>query len=188
MGEDYSPQKPMPYIKNKEFQDEMTRMLALDDVQPGKFQPRAVFSQEALRELADSIRKNGIIQPIIVRQIGGGKYEIIAGERRWRAARIAGQQNIPVIVREFDDKQTLETALIENIQREDLNPLEEAAGYQRLMQEFSYTQEQLSGSVHKSRSHVANLLRLLDLPEEIRQMLMEKNRLSMAMRVRFGGA
>jgi len=141
---------------------------------PGKFQPRTRFSEEQLQELATSIRKNGLMQPIIVRPIwrdGKAAYEIVAGERRWRAAGMAGMESIPAIVREIGDQQALELALIENVQRADLTPLEEAAGYQRLLEEFTYTQEELAGVVGKSRSHIANLLRLLSLPEDIRSLL-----------------
>lgn len=148
---------------------------------PGKFQPRTRFSDEQLNELAVSIRKNGIMQPIIVRPVwrdGKAAYEIVAGERRWRAAGIAGLEAIPAIVREISDQQALELALIENVQRADLTPLEEAAGYQRLLEEFSYTQDELSSVVGKSRSHIANLLRLLTLPVEIKT-LMDEGKLSM---------
>lgn len=139
----------------------------------GKYQPRTRFDETMLSELADSIRKNGMMQPIIVRPSDkqSGKFEIVAGERRWRAAKIAGLDNLPVIVREITDQQALELALVENIQRQDLSPLEEATGYQRLIDEFSYTQEELSTTVGKSRSHVANLIRLLALPEEVKEML-----------------
>lgn len=145
--------------------------LKLDQIQSGKYQPRLHFDETALRELTDSVRKNGVMQPILVRPLESGGHEIIAGERRWRAAKEAGLDSIPVFIRELSDAQALELSLIENIQRKDLNPLEEAAGYQRLMEEFSYTQEALSGIVHKSRSHIANLLRLLSLPAEIQEML-----------------
>jgi len=181
MGEAaYDPPKSNPQVRKGAIADRdgLALTLSIDDLQPGKYQPREFFSQVALMELAESIRKNGLVQPLVVRQMSGGKYEIIAGERRWRAAGIAGLRSLPVIVRVLDDKQALETALIENVQREDLNPLEEAAGYQRLMFEFTYTQDQLATVVHKSRSHIANLLRLLELPEEIRHLLLE-NRLSM---------
>ncbi len=139
----------------------------------GKYQPRTRFDETMLSELADSIRKNGMMQPIIVRPSAkqSGKFEIVAGERRWRAAKIAGLDQLPVIVREITDQQALELALVENIQRQDLSPLEEAAGYQRLIEEFNYTQEELAGTVGKSRSHIANLLRLLALPDEVKQML-----------------
>lgn len=152
--------------------------LPLASLQAGKYQPRRHFDDEVLHELADSIEKNGILQPLVVREIAGGKYEIIAGERRFRAARLAKLSEVPVIIRELSDTQALEMALVENIQRTDLNPLEEAAGYQRLMNEFKYTQEKLAGVVGKSRSHVANLLRLLDLPESIKK-LVDTGKLSM---------
>lgn len=152
--------------------------LPVTALQAGQFQPRRQFDDEVLHELADSIEKNGIMQPIVVRAIGEGRYEIIAGERRFRAAKLAKLTDVPVIIREVDDAQALELALIENIQRADLNPLEEAAGYQRLMDEFRYTQEKLAAVVGKSRSHVANLLRLLDLPESIKK-LVDAGKLSM---------
>lgn len=146
--------------------------LPIGSIVSGTFQPRTKFTQEYLEELAQSIRKNGVMQPILVRQRPNtNTYEIIAGERRWRAAKMAGLKEIPAIVREIDDQQALELALIENIQRQDLSPLEEAAGYQRLIDEFGYTQEALSSTVGKSRSHVANLLRLLTLPEKIKEYL-----------------
>lgn len=147
--------------------------ISINKLLPGRYQPRSRFDEDALRELATSIAKNGIMQPIVVRVSTEvhGRYEIIAGERRWRAAKQAGLSNVPVIIREMEDKQALELALVENIQRQDLSPLEEANGYQRLMDEFSYTQEQLGGVVGKSRSHVANLLRLLTLPVEVKAML-----------------
>jgi ParB family chromosome partitioning protein len=146
----------------------------------GKYQPRTQFSETSLLELAESIKKNGIMQPIIVRPSPkqSGKYEIVAGERRWRAAQLANLEQVPVIIREIPDKQALELALVENIQRQDLTPLEEAQGYQRLIEEFEYTQEELSSTIGKSRSHVANLLRLLALPDEIKDML-DKGQLTM---------
>jgi ParB family chromosome partitioning protein len=154
--------------------------LPVSKLHPGKYQPRTQFSHEAIAELAESIRKNGIMQPIIVRVSGKieGKYEIVAGERRWRASQEAGLEQVPVIIRDIPDKQALELALVENIQRQDLSPVEEANGYQRLIEEFEYTQEELSSVIGKSRSHIANLLRLLSLPEPIREML-EKNTLTM---------
>ena len=147
--------------------------LPVNKLHPGKFQPRSQFDPVTLAELAESIRKNGIMQPIIVRPstTQAGKYEIVAGERRGRAAQMAGLEQVPVIIRDIPDKQALELALVENIQRKDLSPLEEAGGYQRLMEEFEYTQDELASTIGKSRSHIANLLRLLSLPEEIRAML-----------------
>jgi ParB family chromosome partitioning protein len=143
-------------------------LLPLSSLRAGTYQPRQHFNAEALNELADSIGKHGIMQPIVVRQVAPNAYEIIAGERRYRAAQMAKLATVPAIVRELSDSQALEMALVENIQRKDLNPLEEAAGYQRLMDEFRYTQEELAKIVGKSRSHVANLLRLLALPEKYR--------------------
>ncbi len=157
------------------------RELALTSIQSGKFQPRSRFDEQYIKELAASIGKNGVMQPIVVRPIeakGVVKYEIIAGERRWRAASLVGEVTIPAIIKDVDDQQALELALIENIQRQDLTPLEESRGYQRLMDEFSYTQEALSKTIGKSRSHIANLLRLLNLPSEVKEML-ENGELSM---------
>jgi ParB family chromosome partitioning protein len=150
-----------------------SQTINISELVSGKFQPRHRFTEKYLQELAESIRKNGIMQPIIVRKSAESldKYEIIAGERRWRAAQIAGLSEVPIIIRKIDDQQALELALVENIQRQDLTPLEEGAGYQRLIDEFSYTQEELAVTVGKSRSHVANLLRLLSLPESIKAYL-----------------
>ncbi|MDO7835827.1 ParB/RepB/Spo0J family partition protein [Sphingobium sp. HBC34] len=140
-------------------------------IHPHPEQPRRHFDDGALQELADSIAKRGIIQPIIVRPHGGG-FQIIAGERRWRAAQRAQLHRIPAIVRDFDEQETLEIALIENIQREDLNPIEEAEAYRKLIAEFHHSQEALGRIVGKSRSHVANLMRLLELPQTVQQQVM----------------
>ncbi|SEJ89729.1 chromosome partitioning protein, ParB family [Sphingobium sp. AP50] len=140
-------------------------------IHPHPEQPRRHFDEGALQELADSIAKRGIIQPIIVRPHGGG-FQIIAGERRWRAAQRAQMHRIPAIVRDFDEQETLEIALIENIQREDLNPIEEAEAYRKLIAEFHHSQEALGRIVGKSRSHVANLMRLLELPQVVQQQVM----------------
>ncbi len=147
------------------------RTLPVEQLQGGRFQPRRTFNEDAIGELAQSIREKGILQPILVRSIGPGAFEIIAGERRWRAAQRAQIHEVPVIVREMDDREALEIALVENLQRQDLTPLEEAEGYRRLMDEFSHTQEELGKVVGKSRSHVANMMRLLALPEEIKTMV-----------------
>lgn len=136
-------------------------------------QPRRTFSPTQLDELAASIREKGIIQPLIVRSIEGGSYEIVAGERRWRAAQMAQLHEIPVIVREFDDIEVLEVAIIENIQRADLNAVEEAAGFKQLMDRFGHTQEKLAEALGKSRSHIANLLRLLSLPMDVQSLVVE---------------
>lgn len=148
--------------------------IALNKLRSGKYQPREYFNENALTELANSIRKNGVMQPILVRSIGDGNYEIVAGERRWRAAKIAGLDEIPVVIRDITDEQALELAIVENVQREGLHPLEEANGYQRLMDEFGYTQENIATTVNKSRSHIANLLRLLALPKDIQELLTEE--------------
>ncbi len=131
-------------------------------------QPRRHFDNEALAELTESIRARGVLQPILIRPIGAGRYEIVAGERRWRASQAAGRHEIPALVRELDDTQAFEIALVENIQRADLDAIEEADGYRRLIDEFGHSQEALARLVGKSRSHVANLLRLLDLPQSVR--------------------
>nr|WP_255732798.1 ParB/RepB/Spo0J family partition protein [Ruegeria sp. Ofav3-42] len=136
-------------------------------------QPRRTFSPEQLDELAASVKEKGIIQPLIVRETGGGNYEIVAGERRWRAAQMAQLHDIPVIVRDFDDTEVLEVAIIENIQRADLNAVEEAAGYKQLMDRFGHTQEKLAEALGKSRSHIANLLRLLSLPMDVQMLVIE---------------
>lgn len=143
---------------------------------PSPFQPRRVFASEALSDLIHSIREKGVLQPLLVRRhpTHEGMYEIIAGERRFRASKEAGLNQVPVIIKDFDDKAALEVALIENLQREDLNPLEEGEAYRRLLNEFQYTQEELSQVVGKSRSHVANMMRLLELPDDIKQMVENK--------------
>jgi len=147
----------------------------IERVRPNPDQPRRAFTQEALQELAASIAEKGIIQPLIVRPEPGneGAFQIVAGERRWRAAQIAQLHEIPIIVREFDDTEVLEVAIIENIQRADLNPIEEATGYRQLMDRFDQTQEHLATAMGKSRSHIANLMRLLTLPDEVQSMLRE---------------
>ncbi len=146
------------------------QMLPVGSLEPHPNQPRRHFDEKALLELAESIGVRGLIQPIVVRP-HGQLYQIVAGERRWRAAQKARLHEVPVIVREFDDVETLEVAILENIQRQDLNAIEEAEAYKRLMDEFGHTQEALGRLVHKSRSHVANLLRLLDLPQPVRSMV-----------------
>ncbi|MBO22648.1 MAG: chromosome partitioning protein ParB [Rhodospirillaceae bacterium] len=150
-----------------------TRELPIEQLHPGRFQPRTNFDESELKSLVDSIREKGILQPILVRRdpVEDELYEIIAGERRWRAAQRAQLHEVPVIIRELDDQAALEVALIENIQRADLSPIEEAEGYQRLMGHFNHTQEALAKAIGKSRSHIANILRLLTLPEEVRQMV-----------------
>ena len=148
-----------------------TEELKLSDLEPNRGQPRKDFDDETLAELADSISQHGILQPLLVRPIFGGGYQIVAGERRWRAARMAGLTTVPAIIRELDDEQVMEIALIENLQREDLSPLEEAMGYQSLMDSYDITQEEVAKIVGKSRSAVANVLRLLKLPEEVQSLI-----------------
>ncbi len=145
----------------------------IEKLQANPDQPRRRFAQEQLDELAASVKEKGIIQPLIVRSIAGGQYEIVAGERRWRAAQMAQLHDIPVIIREFDDTEVLEVAIIENIQRADLNAVEEAAGFKQLMDRFGHTQEKLAEALGKSRSHIANLLRLLSLPMDVQTLVIE---------------
>jgi ParB family chromosome partitioning protein len=149
------------------------RSMAIDLLHPGRYQPRGRFAPEDLQALAQSVKENGILQPILVRPHDklAGHFEIVAGERRWRAAQLAQLHEVPIIVRGLDDRSTLEIALIENVQREDLTPLEEAEGYARLMAEFDYTQETLAERIGKSRSAIANLLRLRGLPEAVRNLM-----------------
>jgi ParB family transcriptional regulator, chromosome partitioning protein len=154
------------------------RMLRVNQLQPGKYQPRAYMDNAALETLAESIKAQGIMQPILVREIGDERYEIIAGERRWRASQLAGLEEVPVLVREIADESALAMALIENIQRENLNPLEEALGIKRLVDEFSMTHEQAAQAVGRSRVAVSNLLRLLTLSQPVQDMLMH-NKLDM---------
>ena len=147
------------------------RELALDLIQPGVYQPRTDMKPEALEELAASIRSQGVVQPIVVRPVAGGKYEIIAGERRWRAAQMAGLHEIPSVVREVPDQAAIAMALIENIQREDLNPIEEAVALKRLQDEFELTHQQVADAVGRSRASVSNLIRLLQLDPAVREHL-----------------
>ena len=150
-------------------------IVPVEKVFPNPDQPRRSFTDEHLRDLSASIKAKGIIQPLIVRKrsTGNGEYEIVAGERRWRAAQMAQLHEIPVLVRDFTDTEVLEVAIIENIQRADLNPVEEAAGFRQLMDKFGHTQEKLAEELGKSRSHIANLLRLLHLPADVQELLVE---------------
>ena len=147
--------------------------LAIGDIDPNPDQPRRTFSEESIAQLAQSIQDQGILQPLLVTPSGGGRYRLVAGERRWRAARQAGLSEVPCLVRELDTAQQMEIALIENLQREDLNPVETAMGIRALMDQFSYTQEEVSRRLAKSRPAVANLLRILSLPEEVLAMVRE---------------
>ncbi|MGZ5055684.1 MAG: ParB/RepB/Spo0J family partition protein [Methylobacter sp.] len=148
--------------------------LPIEHMQRGKYQPRKDMNPEKLQELADSIKAQGIIQPVVVRMVAPEKYEIIAGERRWRAGQLAGLQQVPVVVKEIDDRTAMAIALIENIQREDLNPLEEAEALRRLLEEFAMTHQQVADAVGKSRVTVTNLLRLIDLHPEVKKLLVNR--------------
>ncbi|MCX8109312.1 MAG: ParB/RepB/Spo0J family partition protein [Verrucomicrobiae bacterium] len=162
----HTPTPPQSTTSQIPREGDRIEFVALNRIRPCPLQPRKDFSEESLRELADSIRSQGIVQPLIVRH-RGEHYELIAGERRWRAAQLAGLQEVPVLVREADDPTALEMALIENLQRENLNPMEEAYGYQQLIEQFNLRQEDVAAKVGKSRATVANALRLLKLPPEV---------------------
>ena len=159
--------------------NDQKNQLSISDLSPNKFQPRKIFDEESLKDLTNSVKERGILQPIIVRRSNHGKskFEIIAGERRWLAAQKAGLHNVPVVITEADDLKSLEFAIVENVQRHDLNPLEEAQGYKRLIDEFSYDQEKVSKFIGKSRSYITNSLRLLTLPHDVIK-LIEKQKLS----------
>lgn len=157
-------------VKTEETAKEIT--IKLSKIEPNREQPRKDFNEEQLNELADSIRQYGILQPLLV-QKKGDYYEIVAGERRWRAAKIAGLKEVPVVIREYNEQQAVEIALIENVQREDLNPIEEAMAYQRLMQEFHLKQEEIAERVSKNRSTITNSIRLLNLEPDVQKMLVE---------------
>lgn len=145
--------------------------ISIDEISPNPWQPRRDFDEESLNALASSIRENGLIQPVVVRKKKDGTYELAAGERRWRAAKIAGLTVIPAISKEYDDRSMAEMALVENLQRKDLNPVDEGMAYRKLMDEYGFTQEAISQKVGKSRPYVANMVRLLDLPEEVKDFL-----------------
>ena len=159
-------------LKNEDkSESKSVSMLRISDIEPNKSQPRKQFDEEALQELSDSIKKYGVLEPLIVTK-KGDYYEIIAGERRWRAARMAGIKEVPVVIRDYTDKEIMEISLIENIQREDLNPIEEAEAYESLISEYNLKQEEVAERVSKSRSTITNSLRLLKLCEDVRQMVM----------------
>ena len=155
--------------RKSESNQVQTNKIPIADLQRNKYQPRTIFDEEKLTELSSSIRENGVIQQIVVRpdKYEPGKYEIVAGERRWLAAQKAGLNEVPVVILDIDDQKSLEIAIVENVQRQDLNVMEEARGYQRLIKEFGYDQEEISKFMSKSRSHISNTLRLLTLPEDI---------------------
>lgn len=159
------------FMENDAEDNNSTVTLRLSDIEPNKDQPRKEFDDTALADLAESISKHGLLQPILVRPIIGGGYQIVAGERRYRASRMAGLTEVPVIIRELSESETMEIALIENLQRENLTPIEEALGYRTLMEEHDFSQDEVSKAVGKSRSAVANALRLLKLPEDILNMV-----------------
>ena len=157
-------------VASEEKQQQL-QTLPIEYMQRGKYQPRKDMNADRLQELADSIRAQGIVQPIVVRNLNADKYEIVAGERRWRAAQLAGLQEVPVVIKDIDDRAAMAIGLIENIQREDLNPLEEAEALKRLIDEFTMTHQQIADAVGKSRATVSNLLRLIDLQPEVKKML-----------------
>lgn len=161
----------IPPVSNLDNNEGEVQSIPIDKIKPNYFQPRKNFDEEKLQELADSINEHGVVQPIVVRSYGEDQYEIVAGERRWRACRLLNMETIPAIVRDFNDRQVTEIALIENVQREDLNPIEEAWAYKTLLDEFNLTQNELSNRVGKSRSFIANMMRLLNLPVEIQECL-----------------
>ncbi|MBQ4465562.1 MAG: ParB/RepB/Spo0J family partition protein [Oscillospiraceae bacterium] len=152
---------------------QVKKAVRLSEIEPNRAQPRKNFDETAISALADSIREHGVLQPLLVRPLPAGGYQIVAGERRWRAARMLGLDEIPVVIRELSDLETAQIALIENLQRENLNPIEEALGYRRLQDDFDMKQEDIAKTVGKSRSSVANAIRLLRLPEEIQDLLIE---------------
>lgn len=155
------------FMENESEDKNSTVTLKIADIEPNRSQPRQDFDEAALADLANSISQHGLLQPLLVRPLIGGGYQLVAGERRWRACRMAGVNEVPVVIRELTDAETMELALIENLQREDLSPIEEALGYKTLMETYSFTQEDVSRSVGKSRPAVANVLRLLNLPDEV---------------------
>lgn len=162
-------QTALKQVQNKS--GDQLRNLPLDIIRPGRYQPRSVFDEEKLGELADSIRAQGVVQPVVVRPVGEEQYELIAGERRWRAAQIAEIDTIPAVIRDVPDEASVAMALIENIQREDLNPLEEATALRRLIDDFQMTHQEAAEAVGRSRAAVSNLLRLLDLMQEVKDMV-----------------
>jgi ParB family chromosome partitioning protein len=167
IGDD-APDEPAPIVAAHSL-----KHLPIDSLKPNSANPRKAFTEPDLADLAQSIRSKGLLQPLIVRPARDGSYEIVAGERRWRAAQLAQIHEVPVVIRQIDDKETLEIALIENIQRADLNPLEEALAYKQLIDSYDYTQQQLAEGLGKSRSHIANTMRLLTLPDRVRKHIEE---------------
>lgn len=168
-------QAPQPKVQTEIDPETRIWKIAIDKLVPGVYQPRKNFEKSSIEMLAESIKQNGILQPITVRKRNAGGFEIIAGERRWRAAQVAGLHEVPAIIKTISDKEALQLAIIENIQREDLDPIEEAEGFQRLMTEFSYSQQDVAEKVGKERSSVANALRLIGLPVEIKDLVAAKS-------------
>ncbi|MGX4687264.1 ParB/RepB/Spo0J family partition protein [Vagococcus sp. JNUCC 83] len=162
-------------LEEVDIQSETVQEIPLTDLRPNPYQPRKTFDEKALEELADSIKQSGVFQPIIVRQSSVKGYEIIAGERRFRASKLAGKEQIPAIVREFDEAQMMQVAVLENLQREDLNPLEEAEAYEMLMKNLGLTQVELSEKLGKSRPYIANYLRLLTLPKVVKDLVQKES-------------
>lgn len=161
------------FMENSLDNDSDPVTLRIENIEPNRNQPRREFDEAALAELADSVSQHGVLQPLLVRPLANGSYQIVAGERRWRACRMAGISEVPVVIRDLSDSEVLELALIENLQRENLSPVEEALAYRALMEMYDFSQEDLSRSVGKSRPHITNMLRLLNLPENILNMINE---------------
>lgn len=170
-SDEYSKTTPATPVENPLDLKSRVWNISIDKLVPGIYQPRKNFEKEQLNELANSIKENGILQPLVVRKRSSGGYEIIAGERRWRASQIAGLHEVPALIKEVSDNEALQLAIIENVQREDLDPIEEAEAYQRLINEFSLSQQQVAEKVGKERSSVANALRLVSLPSELKEMI-----------------
>ncbi len=164
-------QNTLKQVSERESTGDALKQLPVDAIRPGRFQPRSVFDADKLEELASSIRAQGVVQPVVVREVASGQYELIAGERRWRAAQLAALDRIPAVIREVPDEAAVAMALIENIQREDLNPLEEAGALRRLIDEFAMTHREAAEAVGRSRASVSNLLRLLELMQEVKDMV-----------------
>ena len=167
------PSQPSPEEIVAEISNDGIREVAITDILPNPSQPRKNFSSEALNELAQSIKEHGILQPLVVRQINNGKFEIVAGERRWRASKQAGLNKVPVVIKNLSDKEAMQIAIIENIQRQELNPVEEAEAFQKLIHEYGMTQEEMAAKVGKSRPYIANALRLLSLNNIVKNLLSE---------------
>jgi len=163
----------LPDYEAEAREESTIKNIPLDEIQPNPYQPRKDFDQEKLKELADSIREHGVVQPVILAPGNDGKYIIIAGERRWRAARMAGFESVPALIKETDEKTLLQIALIENLQRDDLNPIEEANAYKKLIDDFQLTQEELAKRLGKNRTTIANTLRLLNLPPKVKSAILE---------------